>query len=220
MYASPIRFLVLVTLIAVAWPWSVAGPAGAASPPSASSQESVLLEQTLKRLRQHAAAMPVPVTNTVNSMQETVAWSFDCPRGSRVETVNIEISTRQIAWDPSRMGNHTVFGAYHWDMSIYVAGGILGTISANNWLMLDADYVEAAARRGEEGRIENEDLLYHELLHGELQILAMGTPQWQRRACNLDLDLSPSDASHRSIEPAVRAFLRNRQRLIPQSEGG
>lgn len=199
---------------------SVSKRGGASQALLASDQERVLLEQTLQRLRGHAAAMPVPVTNTMNSLDQTVAWSFECPSDARVEKINVQIATRQITWDRSRLGNHPIFGAYHWDMGIYAAGGIIGTITANNWLMLDADYVEAAARRGEDGEIENEDLLYHELLHGELQILAMGTAQWQRKACNLELDLSHSDEHHRNIEPAVREFLRNRERLIPGPAAG
>jgi hypothetical protein len=60
-------------------------------------------------------------------------------------------------------------------------------------------------------RLADEGLAYHELLHGQLLIDAMDNDaNWQKKVCNCQFDLAPSDGEHTAIDPAVDGYLENR----------
>jgi hypothetical protein len=186
----------------------------ATRPPSQAEREWVA--RLAKGLGEHTEAMPIPVTNTLASLERTLSWSFDCPRGTRLKRVNMLVSTEHIAWDPRLAGRHGSAGTYYWGVRLYSMSGT-ATVTADNWMMLNPSTLKYEAAKGEVGEGINEGLLYHELLHGELLILAMATPSWQRNACNLRVDLERNDGDHRDIDPAVDIFLENRSRLLRQA---
>jgi hypothetical protein len=183
-------------------------------PPTAAEREKLLA-----RLDHHQPAMPIPVVNTANSLTKTLSWEFDCPAGSRLREVEVVVNTELIHWDPSLAGRHRSAGTYYWGVRMYSLSG-RATVTADNWVMLDPTYMDKQARRGESGYLVNEGLLYHELLHGELMILAMATREWQTKACNLELDLRRNDQDHTHIDPAVDRYIESRTSGVVANTSG
>lgn len=182
-------------------------------------QERAWMARLLEGLEQNQEAMPIPVVNTMNSLDGTLDWTFQCPSGTRLRQVQVLVSTEHVAWDPRLAGNHGSAGTYYWGVRITALGGN-AKIIADNWLMLDPKALEYEAGKGAGGAVLNEGLLYHELLHGELMILAMNSPRWKRKACNLELDLRRNDEDHEEIDPAVDIYSNNRNRLLRQGTAG
>lgn len=180
---------------------------GTTQPPTAA--ERAWLEQLLERLLRNQPKMPIPVVNTANSLDKTLVWGFACPPGARLREVEMVVSTEHIHWDSSLAGRHKSAGTYYWGVKLYSLSG-KAVVTADNWVMLNPFYLERQAKHGEPGAIVNEGLLYHELLHGELLILAMATREWQTKACNLELDLQRNDEDHLQIDPAVERYIDNR----------
>ncbi|MFT4571376.1 MAG: hypothetical protein ACI8TX_002484 [Hyphomicrobiaceae bacterium] len=170
-------------------------------------------------LQRSAASMPIPVTNTLESLERTLAWGFDCPVGTRLKRVNMLVSTEHVSWDPRLAGRHGSAGTYYWGVRLYSMSGV-ATLTADNWVMLNPASLEYEAGKGKGGEAINEGLLYHELLHGELLILTTSTSAWKRKACNLELDLDRNDGDHRDIDPAVDIYLENRSRLLQNAAAG
>ena len=157
-------------------------------------------------LAANADAMPIPVVNASISLTKTLNWSFSCPPGSRLREIEMLVSTELVHWDPHLAGRHKTAGTYYWGVKLYSLGE-KATVTADNWVMLDSKILDRQARRGRTGDLVNQGLLYHELLHGELMILAMATREWQTKACNLELDLRRNDQDHHTIDPAVKRYL-------------
>lgn len=199
--------LILTTLL----PANVEAKRPATRAPSALEREWI--SRLSSQLRSNSSAMPIPVVNTLESLERTLAWGFDCPKGARLKRVEMLVSTEHIAWDPRLAGRHGSAGTYYWGVKLFSLSGV-ATVTADNWVMLNPVTLEYEASKADGGTVLNEGLLYHELLHGELLILAMATPSWQRSACNLDLDLERNDGDHSDIDPAVDIYLENRSRLL------
>lgn len=180
-------------------------------PPSA--EERRWMSTLLERLGRNASGMPIPVTNTVNSLTKTISWKIPCARGTRLREVEVVINTEHVAWDPRLTSRSRSTGLYYWGVTSRSVGGF-AKIIADNWLMIDANYINRHDRKGGKGVLEGEALLYHELLHGELMILAMGTSEWQRKACNMVIDLERHDQDHGDINPAVDMYVSHRSSQV------
>jgi hypothetical protein len=219
-YFAAFVLLLSASVLGVAAGGPVVAEVYAASPPGQpSDSDRVWMDRLLRRLLSNSEGMPIPVTNTLNSLDRTLDWTFDCPTGAKLKRVQVLVSTEHVAWDPHLAGSHGSAGTYYWGVRMFSLGGV-ATITADNWLMLDPKSLEYEAKKGAGGTVVNEGLLYHELLHGELMILAMNSPRWKRKACNLELDLRRNDQDHEHIDPAVDIYLENRARLLPQGAAG
>ncbi len=169
----------------------------------------------LTRLTANATSMPIPVNDVIDSLNKTVSKSFNCSGGSSVTKVMVNIATTVKDWDPKEAEKvknetgETPVGIYGWDASWQVVGGVK-TINATNWVMLDPNVTIPEENNPPLGPLADEGLLYHELLHGQLLINAMNTSAWQAEACNCTFNLTPADASHVVIYPAVNSYLTNR----------
>ncbi len=186
----------------------------AAAPAPATAAEAAWMAKLLTRLDANAEAMPVQVSNTRNSLSRNVSWAFSCPEATRFDEVEIQISTEHVNWNPSRLRRRPATGGYGWKTHLKALGGRARVI-AENWIMLDTGYLDRAeAEGGAEGMVETEATLYHELLHGEIVVLAMATPEWQRKVCNKLLDLHHFAPSHDKIEPLAAEYARRRREAL------
>ncbi|HLE35367.1 MAG TPA: hypothetical protein VI698_05705, partial [Nitrososphaerales archaeon] len=141
-------------------------------------------------------------------------------------------STQFISFDEKVAGQHVggmLGGMYVWDCKAVKTSYTL-TIECKNILMLNPNFMAREETETNEKKIismaENEVMLYHEFLHGQLLINAMkdGSDSigWRKDACRFFagngnvIDYSPSDAEHRIIAGMEMKFLST---LIEQNDG-
>ncbi len=175
------------------------------------SEEIAWMRRLLVEIRANHDKLPVSVVNTINSLTKTVSWKFRCPRGARFKEIEMQVSTNHVHWDLSRLRQRRAVGGYAWRMELNALAG-QAKVVADNWIMLDTEHLalqERMAKATGEPSV-SEQTLYHELLHGEILLLAMATPEWQRKACDKQLDLEHLDAQHHMIDPAVNKYVERR----------
>ena len=192
---------------------------GALSQDPTAAEQSIL-RTLLGRLRAPGAHAPsLSVADTVRSLEGEVVKTFMPPAGTPYNRVTIRIRTRHARWQHdggskawTRSADGTV-GWYTWrweTSSAKTATGRHLTVTADNTLMLDPVFT-ASNERSVLGRLMNEVLLYHELLHGQLLMNAMDTPQWRERLCRTGaFDASARDTDHAVIRGLEREFLLRR----------
>jgi hypothetical protein len=152
--------------------------------------------------------MPVPVDDVIASFTQPWTKVFDCPPGSKMTKVTVNVTTRLVAWDPA-LAEKDSEGTYHWGLD-WQWVGTEKTITATNWVMLDPRVTQRDENNEPEGPRADEGLLYHELLHGQLLIDAMKTPAWLAKACNCEIDDGPADWKHAQIPGHVDGYLGKR----------
>ncbi|MDD3043637.1 MAG: hypothetical protein PHW56_12030 [Methanosarcinaceae archaeon] len=127
-----------------------------------------------------------------------------------VNRVRIEIRTQVIHWDgsQSRKLGYESLGAYSWNNCRLTIKKKVKVLNFTNYLMLNLEKLRQNEQDGF-GQIENEGLLYHELLHGQLLIDAMQeNPAWQKKVCSHDFDFAPVDMEHRIIYDLQSDFMK------------
>ena len=183
---------------------SCGGPEEVTPPPT----QKEIFDAKLARLVANAASMPIPVDDVIQSLTGPVVKYFNCPLGSPVDECFVWIRTAVKDWDPKEAAPNSA-GTYGWDVTSWIGGGVK-IISATNWIMLDPAVTIADENNPPLGTLADEGLLYHELLHGQLQINAMDTDEWRAKACKCEIDLGQTDSNHVVIPPAVDGYLTNR----------
>ena len=154
-----------------------------------------------------------PINDVVKSLSmKPFRKEINCTafQDSRVEKVRILIRTLLISWDESLSGKlgEGSLGAYSWNnCEIWMKKGIK-TLKFTNYLMLNPK--ELAEKETDDfGKVENEGLLYHELLHGQLLIDAMQESLfWQGKVCRHDFDFTPVDVEHNVIYDFQADFMK------------
>jgi len=154
------------------------------------------------------------VQEVINSLSETVNINIDCPDGSPLTSVNINITTKLIHWDPEltvdgkpAQAPQNTIGAYVWHPSTDIESGVK-EVTANNYIMLDPAVINAREGETPYGPLANQGLLYHELLHGQLLINKMtDNASWIEKVCHCNFDLSPSDPDHLQIYDLQDTYL-------------
>jgi hypothetical protein len=190
-----------------------------------SAEEKMLFEKIFSRLEEHADMMKVQVEDVRKSFSEPVEISFSCMpfRERAVDSVSVNVVTQFARFQPELSEGHRtgiLGGIYVWDCKAVKEKDVL-TIQCVNTLMLNPDFlVREENETGERKTIamaENEMVLYHELLHGELMIDAINdvsdVSRWRKNACtffaenNNELDYTPSDLNHALISSLELDFL-------------
>jgi hypothetical protein len=164
-----------------------------------------IFNNKLARLVANAESMPTPVSGAIDSLTKTVTKTFNCPPGSPVTKVTVNITTTVENWDPAKAVPNSD-GTYGWNCTGKVSGGEK-TYTCRNWVMLDPAVTVVDEAEPPMGPIVDEGLLYHELLHGQLLINAMDTPAWQAEACKCNFVLEPADEDHSEINPLQDGYL-------------
>ena len=157
--------------------------------------------------------LPHSIHDVVKSLStEPFRKEINCTvfQESQVEKVRILIRTLLISWDENQSGKleNGSLGAYSWnDCEIGMKKGIK-TLKFTNYLMLNPGELREKERDAF-GKIENEGLLYHELLHGQLLIDSMRESlSWQEKVCRHDFDFTPVDLEHRVIYDFQSDFMK------------
>lgn len=196
--------------------------------------EKRLFEKILDRLEEHDAMLDTKIDDVKRSLSEPVKIFFSCRavNDKEVESVSIDISTQFFGFDQSLAEQHRggmLSGIYIWDCKA-VKDRYTLTIECTNLLMLNPNFMVREETEKDEKKViavaENEMVLYHELLHGQLMMNAMKDTSdalgWRVDACkffddnNNELDYSPSDAEHKIISELEMGYL---SKLIEQNNG-
>jgi hypothetical protein len=175
------------------------------------SQEQQLYNRLLADFtKQNVQKMDV--SKVLESFSSPITVSFPCNSDDLNNYVTAAVKTKLAKFDNS-LGHEgtTTGGIYSWKCSITSSGGKI-TINCENELMLNSDAILASAERNPKiKQVEDQVILYHELLHGQLMIDAMiSSDAWHSNACNKtpqdDLDYSYTDANHKVITPLQTEF--------------
>ncbi|MDD4332061.1 MAG: hypothetical protein PHU28_07045 [Methanosarcinaceae archaeon] len=184
-------------------------------PQEPSEEEKKLFLAITKRLLNSAARniLPHPIDDVLKSLSgETFFKEIDCScfPDSKVEKVRLGIKTQVIHWDgtQSQKLGYDSLGAYSWNNCRITVKKKIKTFNFTNYLMLNAEKLGLNEKESF-GQIENEGLLYHELLHGQLLIDAMQeNSDWQQKVCKHDFDFAPVDMEHRFIYDLQSDFMK------------
>lgn len=198
------------------------------------ADERRMFEKIFARLEANADMMPVQVDDVKKSISDQVKIFFSCRsfKDRSVESVSINVRTQFASFDSGLAEKHKtgiLSGMYVWDCKAINDRYTL-TIECVNIVMLNPDFLIKEETETDERKIvaiaENEMILYHELLHGELMIDAMkdanDSAGWRKNACSLfpnndrELDYAPSDGGHKIISGLELGYL---ARVVDQHDG-
>ncbi len=198
------------------------------------ADEKRLFDKIFERLEKHDKLTEVKIDDVKDSLSEPLQIFFSCRgiTGKSIESVTIDVSTQFISFDEDVAEQHAegmLGGIYIWDCKVVKTSYTL-TIECKNMFMLNPSFMAREETETNEKKTiamaENEVILYHEFLHGQLLINAMkdtgDSLGWRKDACryfagngNL-IDYSPSDAEHKIIAGLEMKFL---SKLIEQNDG-
>lgn len=184
-------------------------------PQEPTEEEKKLFLAIIERLIDSTARnlLPHPIGDVLKSLSgEPFIREINCScfPDSKVDRVSIGIRTQVIRWDgsQSRKLGYESLGAYSWNNCRITIKKRVKVLNFTNYLMMNPEKLGQNEKDGF-GRIENEALLYHELLHGQLLIDAMQeNPAWQKKVCSHDFDFSPVDKEHRFIYDLQSDFMK------------
>jgi hypothetical protein len=181
-------------------------PLSAGDPVEPTEAERVAFMNKLERFISHQELQQQSFSDVVASLSNTIVKTIECPEGSEVMQVVINIKTNQIRWDKNLTINgrsagigYNNTGWYHWTYEGKIEDGVK-TIDACNYILLDSMLMVDQEASPPFGPAYDEALLFHELLHGQLVIDSIMTnPAYQQKLCNCTFDLSAADISHELI---------------------
>lgn len=189
-------------------------------PENPSAAEKTAFDQKLARLKTNISDHPKPVTEVLNSLNDTITKMLICPPGSMVEKVTLKVLTKQIKWRRSLTLGSTVvnlpdprdIGWYVWNQQFVISDG-MKVITACNYVLLDSSVMVQQEAQPPFGPIADEVLLYHEMLHGQMVIDSfMSGLLFQKEVCNCNFNLAAADYDHANIggleEEYARRLLR------------
>lgn len=174
---------------------TVASIYGAASPnpEAATDEERALFDALRGRVVANSDKWPVNVNDVLQSFDpnDPLIITFTCQGSTAdINTVNIRIITRLAHWNETADPNITgMAGYYYWDWTGTISNGAKNATIDNELLLNPAELNESDQSK----RPENEAVLYHELLHGELIIRAMkaiDNNDWRNEFCNCSFNYS------------------------------
>jgi hypothetical protein len=181
-------------------------------PPSPTPLEREALESKLAIIIKHQGLLPYPVDDVIRSLTDTLLIRFECSKGYRVENVEIKITTKQIRWSRRvQVGDEIhehpadVAGFYVWRPTAHIKNN-RKRIIADNWVMVDTS---STFLHGLPLPFPEATILYHELLHGQLQIDALYQEAWRRQSCVCYFDTEATDGEHLRIPEFTKGYLRN-----------
>ena len=196
--------------------------------------EKRLFDKIFERLEKHDGLIETKVDDVKKSLSEPLKIFFSCRaiKGKAVESVTIDVSTQFVGFDERLAEQHKegmLGGIYIWDCKA-VKDSYTLTIQCTNLFMLNPSFVVKEEIESKEKRLiamaENEMILYHELLHGQLMMNAMNDSNdalsWRTDACRFfynndnEIDYSASDSEHKIISELEMKYL---SKLIEQSNG-
>lgn len=171
-------------------------------------QELNVWNAKIGRLQANTDSMPTGIADALASLTGVVTKSFECPDGSAVNSVMVNITTALVKWDDGLAVSGSA-GTYNWSAVAVVTDGAK-KITCQNWVMLDPAISVADEANPPLGPLADEGLAYHELLHAQLLIDEMDTDAWQAQACNCKFIDDASDGDHDLIHDLQDTYMSNR----------
>ncbi len=174
-------------------------------------QEQSLFSQLLGQFEK----VDVPkkdVTDVIQTLGKPLIISFPCNSNDTNNFVVAAITTRLAKFDETTVHEDQIIGgSYTWDCLVTTEAGKV-TLQCNNKLRLNPDVL-----LNETGvdppvhQVENDVVLYHEFLHGQLMIDAIkSTATWRHEICNKapqeTIDYLYADPDHKLINPLQSSF--------------
>ncbi|HJU13920.1 MAG TPA: hypothetical protein VJ792_05635 [Candidatus Nitrosotalea sp.] len=152
------------------------------------------------------------VTDVVQTFGKPLIISFPCRPNDTNSFVVAVITTRLASFDDTTVHEDQVIGGtYTWNCLVTTEAGKV-TLQCNNELRLNSK-VLLNSTGVDPGihKVENEVVLYHEFLHGQLMIDAMKNPgPWRNEICSRtpgeQVDYSYADPDHLEINPLQSKF--------------
>lgn len=199
------RFLVIIPLLLI----TIMPASALYEPPT--SRERDLFSQLLGKFEK----TDVPkedVTDVVRTFDRPLIVSFQCNSNDTNDFVVVVITTRLARFEQTPVHEDQVTGgSYTWDCLATTEDAKV-TLQCNNDLRLNTEVLlNSTGVNPEVHQVENEMVLYHELLHGQLMINAIkSSAAWRQEICNRipgqTIDFSYADPDHKIINPLQSQF--------------
>ncbi|MBI5378485.1 MAG: hypothetical protein HZA82_07680 [Thaumarchaeota archaeon] len=163
------------------------------------------------------------VSDVLGTFEKPLVISFPCGSTDVNELVVSVIKTKlaRFTEDPSHEEGVITGGTYTWKCTVTTSEGKI-TMNCDNELKINSDFLTQDGERDQRiKKVENQIVVYHELLHGQLMIDAMkSSEKWRNDVCNKPpdekIDYSYSDKNHKIINPLQQEFA---AQLIEQAGG-
>ncbi len=163
------------------------------------------------------------VSEILETFENPLIISFPCDSTDLNNQVVSVIKTKLTRFDETQTHEEGVItgGTYTWKCTVTTSEGKI-TIDCDNELKINSDYLTQDVQKDPRiKKIENQIMMYHEFLHGQLMIDAIkSSEKWRDDTCNKPpgekIDYSYSDKTHKIINPLQQEFA---ARLIEQAGG-
>ncbi|MGI0086814.1 MAG: hypothetical protein ACREBI_02490 [Nitrosotalea sp.] len=170
------------------------------------TQEQNLFNQLLAQLEKTTVPKK-DVTDVIQTFERPLITSFPCNANDTNNFVVSVITTRLAKFDENNSHQDVVTGGtYTWNCLVTTEAGKV-TLQCNNELRLNPEILlNGTGVSPIVHQVENQVILYHELLHGQLMIDAIKFPgTWRHEICNKTpqqtVDYSYADSDHKIINP-------------------
>jgi hypothetical protein len=163
------------------------------------------------------------VSEILETFENPLIISFPCDSTDLNDLVVGVIKTKLTRFDETQTHEEGVItgGTYTWKCTVTTSEGKI-TIDCDNELKINSDYLTQDVQKDSRiKKIENQIMMYHEFLHGQLMIDAIeSSEKWRNDTCNKPpggkIDYSYSDKTHKIINPLQQEFA---AQLIEQAGG-
>lgn len=162
------------------------------------------------------------VSEVLSTFDKPLVISFPCNSTDQNELVVSIVKTKLAKFDETQTQEGVITGGtYTWKCTVTTTEGKI-TMDCDNELKINSNYLLQEVERDPRiKKIENQIMIYHELLHGQLMIDAItSSDKWRNDACNKPpegkIDYSYSDKIHKIINPLQQEFA---EQLVEQAEG-
>lgn len=198
-------FLAIIVLVMA----GMASAYAAFIPPN--SKDQTLFENLLDQFEK-ADVVKKDVTDVVQTFGKPLVLSFPCNPSDSNNFVVAVITTRLAKFNDTPVHEDQVIGGtYTWDCLVTTEAGKV-TLQCNNEMTLNSNLLNNGSGVNPQiHQVENEVVLYHELLHGQLMIDAIkSSGAWRHEICNRTpqeaVDYSYADPDHVLINPLQSQF--------------
>lgn len=175
------------------------------------TQEKNLFNQLLAQL-ENTTVPKKDITDVIQTFERPLIISFPCNSNDTNNFVVSVITTKLAKFDENNSHKDVVTGGtYTWNCLVTTEADKV-TLQCNNELRLNPEILlNGTGVNPTVHQIENQVILYHELLHGQLMIDAIKSPgTWRHEICNKipkqTVDYSYVDPDHKIINPLQTQF--------------